>query len=310
VVITAAHEVEKHSALAFGRAVAENGAMQRRAFLRHGLTTLGALSAGAVAKGCRAGSACPKPTIPNPTIPDPTNPDPTMNLTIRRSAARGHADHGWLDSRHTFSFADYHDPAHMGFRSLRVINQDRVQPGRGFPTHPHRDMEIFSYVLEGSLEHKDSMGNGRVLRPGEIQLMSAGTGVTHSEFNPDRERGLHFLQIWIQPARRGLLPSYTEWKPGAAAAKAPNVVVISPDGRDGSAVIHQDAVVHRLRLAAGAAVEHEVAPGRGVWVQLISGRMRVGESVLEAGDGASTETPGILRLAADEALEALLFDLG
>jgi len=233
----------------------------------------------------------------------------TMQLTIRRAAERGHARHGWLDSQHTFSFADYHDPAHMGFRSLRVINQDRVQPGRGFGTHPHRDMEIFSYVLEGALQHQDSLGNGRVLRPGEIQLMSAGTGVTHSERNPSDREALHFLQIWIQPARRGLTPGYTEWKPDAAAAKRKDVVVISPDGRDGSAVIHQDAIVRRLRLDAGDAITHVVAPGRGTWLQLIRGRLQIGEHELQAGDGASTETAGTLSLRAIDPVEALLFDL-
>lgn len=233
-----------------------------------------------------------------------------MPLAIRRSADRGHADHGWLDSRHTFSFADYHDPRCMGFRSLRVINQDRVRPGRGFGTHPHRDMEIFSYVLEGALEHRDSMGNGRVLRPGQIQLMSAGTGVTHSEFNPSQTEPLHFLQIWIQPRTRGLVPSYTEWHPDAAQATAGKVVVISPDGRDGSAVIHQDAVVMRLRLAAGGSVEHVLAKERGAWLQLISGRVQVGGAQLHAGDGASTEEIGAFKIVAEEPAEALLFDLG
>lgn len=233
-----------------------------------------------------------------------------MRLTIRRSADRGHADHGWLDSRHTFSFADYHDPQHMGFRALRVINQDRVTPGMGFPTHPHRDMEIFSYVLEGALQHQDSMGNGRVLKPGEIQLMRAGTGVTHSEFNPSKSEGLHFLQIWIVPAQRGLAPSYTEWKPSEATTNAKDVVVISPDGRDGSAVIHQDAIVHRLRLAAGDALAHDVQPGRGVWLQLISGELRLGGETLRAGDGVSTEDAGSLAIAASQPSEALLFDLG
>jgi redox-sensitive bicupin YhaK (pirin superfamily) len=169
-------------------------------------------------------------------------------LTIRRANERGHADHGWLNSYHTFSFADYYDPAHMGFRSLRVINDDRVAPGQGFGTHPHRDMEIFSYVLEGALQHKDSMGNGSVLKPGQIQLMSAGRGVTHSEFNSSRDEPLHFLQIWIQPRERGLAPSYTEWRPNPAQANAPKVLVISPDGREGSATIHQDAEIYRIRL--------------------------------------------------------------
>ncbi|MCA8949176.1 MAG: pirin family protein [Planctomycetes bacterium] len=232
-----------------------------------------------------------------------------MTLTIRRSAERGHADHGWLDTYHTFSFASYYDPRHMGFRSLRVINQDRVEPGRGFSTHPHRDMEIFTYVLEGALEHKDSMGNGRVLRPDEIQLMSAGTGVTHSEFNPDPGEGLHLLQIWIEPNELGLTPSYTEWKPDGKAAASKDVVVISPDGRDNSAVIHQDAIVRRLRLAPGDEVAHEVAAGRGAWVQLVRGRLGIGDATLLPGDGASTETAGVLTLRAEQPVEALLFDL-
>ncbi len=240
---------------------------------------------------------------------DPTAA-PTMNLTIRRSSDRGHADHGWLDSRHTFSFADYHDPAHMGFRALRVINQDRVQPGQGFGTHPHRDMEIFSYVLDGALQHRDSIGNGRVLRPGEIQLMSAGSGVTHSELNPSGTDPLHFLQVWIVPQQRGLQPSYTEWKPTAAQRAAPDVVVISPDGRDGSAVIHQDAIVRRLRLPDGATTTHTIAPGRGLWLQLITGTLRAGSAELRAGDGASSETAGTVTVTAKEPAEALLFDLG
>jgi redox-sensitive bicupin YhaK (pirin superfamily) len=262
--------------------------MQRRTFLAGSAAALGALA------GRAAGSS--------PTI--------AMNLTIRRSSERGHAQHGWLDSRHTFSFADYHDPAHMGFRTLRVINEDRVQPGRGFGTHPHRDMEIFSYVLDGALEHRDSMGNGRVLEPGEIQLMSAGTGVTHSEFNPSATAGLHFLQIWIVPERRGLAPGYTEWKPTAAQQQQHDVVVISPDGRDGSATIHQDAIVRRLRLPAGATAVHTVAPGRGAWLQVIRGTLRAGADELRAGDGASTETAGTLTVTAADAVEALLFDLG
>lgn len=232
-----------------------------------------------------------------------------MTLTIRRSAARGHADHGWLDSHHTFSFANYHDPKHMGFRSLRVINQDRVHPGKGFSTHPHRDMEIFSYVLEGALQHKDSMGNGRVLEPGQIQLMSAGTGVTHSEFNPNADQGLHFLQIWIEPAQNGLEPSYTEWHPNEHNKDGKDVVVISPDGRDGSAKIHQDAIVRRLLLEPGDEIAHEVQTGRGTWVQLIHGKLDANDATLEAGDGASTEDAGTLKLVAKDKVEALLFDL-
>ena len=232
-----------------------------------------------------------------------------MNLTLRKSSERGHANHGWLDSHHTFSFADYYDPAHMGFRSLRVINQDRIAPGGGFPTHPHRDMEIFSYIVDGVLEHKDSMGNGRQLKPGQIQLMSAGLGVTHSEFNPSRTEPGHFLQIWIKPRAQGLKPSYTEWHPTPETEDAPKVLVISPDGRDGSATIHQDADVWRLRLKAGESVSHAVRSGRGVWLQLIKGTVAVNGTPLTAGDAASTEDAGTLAITASEDAEALLFDL-
>ena len=231
------------------------------------------------------------------------------SLKIRPAGERGHGFHGWLDSHHTFSFADYHEPEHMGFRTLRVINDDRVQPGMGFGTHPHRDMEIFSYVLAGVLEHKDSMGNGSVLRPGQIQLMSAGTGVTHSEFNPSKTEPLHFLQIWIQPRKRGLAPGYTEWHPTSKSAAAAKVLVISHDGRDGSATIHQDADIYRIRLAPGQSVTHELQPGRGVWLQIADGALTVNGVPLATGDGAATEEPGILTLTATESTEALLFDL-
>jgi redox-sensitive bicupin YhaK (pirin superfamily) len=230
-------------------------------------------------------------------------------LNIRRASERGHADHGWLKSFHTFSFADYYDPAHMGFRSLRVINDDRVAPGEGFGTHPHRDMEIFSYVLEGALEHKDSLGNGRVLKPGQIQLMSAGRGVTHSEFNPSRTEPLHFLQIWIQPRERGLTPSYTEWNPRTEHADAAKVLLISPEGRDGSATIHQDAHIYRIRLKPGQSVTHEVAPGRGAWLHVAEGELALNGVTLATGDGASTEEPGTLTLTATQPTEAILLDL-
>lgn len=230
-------------------------------------------------------------------------------LVIRRSDERGLADHGWLRSRHTFSFAGYYDPAHTGFRSLRVINQDVVAPGGGFPTHPHRDMEIFSYVLEGTLEHKDSMGNGRRLTPGQIQLMSAGAGVAHSEFNPSSKDPLHFLQIWIKPAAIGTKPSYTEWHPDPATAKAPKVLVISPDGREGSATIGQDAEVFRLRLDHGQSTTHELREGRGAWIQVVKGSLRVNGDTLHAGDAASSEAPGQWIIDASEPAEALLFDL-
>lgn len=234
----------------------------------------------------------------------------TDALTIRRAHERGHADHGWLNSHHSFSFAGYYDPDHMGFRSLRVINDDRVEPGRGFGTHPHRDMEIFSYVLEGALEHQDSMGNGSVLKPGQIQLMSAGSGITHSEFNPSSTEDLHFLQIWIHPEESNLEPSYTEWEPKPEHADEPKVLVISPDGRDGSATIHQDAEIHRLRLQPGQTVTHELAKGRGAWLQVAEGALVFNHASLATGDGASTEEPGTLTFAAAEPTEALLFDLG
>jgi hypothetical protein len=235
--------------------------------------------------------------------------DKEAMITIRKSNDRGHADHGWLKSQHTFSFADYYDPEHMGFRTLRVINEDRIAPGMGFGTHPHRDMEIFSYVLEGGLQHKDSMGHGSILRPGQIQLMSAGSGVTHSEFNPSRTDVGHFLQIWILPRERGITPSYTEWHPKPEHESAAKVLLISPDGRDNSATIHQDADVWRVRLEAGASVSHELLEGRGVWLQVTRGALTLNGESLKAGDGASTEDHGTLAITAVEAVEALLFDL-
>jgi quercetin 2,3-dioxygenase len=233
----------------------------------------------------------------------------TTELNLRRAGERGHADHGWLNTHHTFSFADYYDPAHLGFRSLRVINDDRVAPGMGFGTHPHRDMEIFSYVLEGALEHKDSMGHGRQLKPGQIQLISAGRGITHSEFNPSRNEPLHFLQIWIQPRERGLTPGYTEWHPKPEHTNAPKVLVISPDGRDGSATIHQDAHIYRVRLKPGQSVTHELVSGRGLWLQVAEGALSLNGVPMTTGDGASTEQPGAYTLAASRQTEAILFDL-
>jgi redox-sensitive bicupin YhaK (pirin superfamily) len=232
------------------------------------------------------------------------------NLTVRRSHERGHADHGWLDSYHTFSFADYYDPAHMAFRSLRVINDDRIAAGGGFPSHPHRDMEIFSYVLDGQLAHQDSMGNKRVLEPGQIQLMSAGKGVLHSEYNPSHGT-TRMLQIWITPRERGLEPGYTEWHPAPGTEAEPKVLVISPDGRDRSATIHQDADIYRVRLAPGESIQHELAAGRGLWLHVARGSARLGDLDLAGGDAVSSETPGMFEISAgSEPLEALLFDIG
>ncbi len=233
----------------------------------------------------------------------------TKPFTIRRSSERGHANHGWLDTYHTFSFADYYDPAHMGFRSLRVIIQDIVAPGAGFPTHPHREMEIFSYVVSGTIAHKDSMGNGRELQPGQIQLMSAGTGVTHSEFNPSRTEPLLLLQIWIQPNQNRLEPSYTEWHPPADSENNSKVLVISADGRENSATIHQDADIYRVKLKAGDSITHNLTNGRGLWLQLIKGELMTHEISLFPGDAASTEIPGTATFSATKDAEALLFDL-
>jgi len=230
-------------------------------------------------------------------------------ITIRKAADRGVADFGWLNSRHTFSFGDYYDTAHMGFRSLRVINEDRVEGGAGFPTHPHRDMEIFSYVLEGALAHKDSMGNERILKPGQIQLMSAGRGVTHSEYNPSKTEGMHFLQIWIQPRERGLVPGYTEWHPKPEHDTAPKVLVISPDGRDGSATIHQDADVYRVRLKSGQHIDHTLGEGRGLWLQVMRGAVTLNGVALDVGDGAQSVRAGDHVIKASQDAEALLFDL-
>jgi hypothetical protein len=231
-------------------------------------------------------------------------------LTIRRAGERGHAMHGWLDSWHTFSFADYYDPAHMGFRSLRVINDDRIAAGGGFPTHPHRDMEIFSYLLAGNLAHKDSMGNSRVLKPGEIQMMRAGTGVQHSEFNPSSTEPAHLLQIWITPDTRGLAPAYTEWTPAPGHENDVKTLVISPDGRDGSATIAQDASIYLLKLRPGDSTRHQLAAGRGLWLHIAKGSVTVNGLQLAEGDAVSLEEPGEIEITAtDSPAEAILFDL-
>jgi len=230
-------------------------------------------------------------------------------IAVRKSEDRGLADFGWLKSRHSFSFGEYFDPAQVGFRSLRVINEDRVAAGGGFPAHPHRDMEIFSYVLAGALEHKDSLGNGRTLKPGQIQLMSTGRGVTHSEYNPSSTEGTHFLQLWIVPREKGGDPAYSEWHPRPQHQDAAKVLVISADGREDSATIRQDADVYRVRLKAGTSTTHELRPGRGLWLQVVYGLVTLNGVVLQAGDGAAAEQPGLYTLVAEAGTEALLFDL-
>lgn len=232
-----------------------------------------------------------------------------MALTLRRSADRGHADFGWLDSRHTFSFGEYFDPRHMGFGPLRVINDDRVAPGAGFPTHPHRDMEIISYVLEGGLEHKDTLGTTSVIRPGDVQRMSAGTGVRHSEYNASDVEPVHFLQICIIPEREGLKPGY-EQKSFADAEKRDRLrLVASRDGRDGSLTVHRDVDLFVTRLSAGKAVTHEIAAGRGAWVHAARGSLTLNGEAIAAGDGVSLVGPATLTLRAEEESEALLFDM-
>lgn len=228
-------------------------------------------------------------------------------LGLRRSKDRGRADHGWLDSRHTFSFADYHDPNHMGFRALRVINEDRVQPGRGFGTHGHRDMEILSYVLEGALAHRDSMGSGSTLHRGDVQRMSAGTGVLHSEFNPSETEPVHFLQIWILPDQKGVVPGYGEKRFSEDDKRGRLRLIASPDGADESVSIHADVRVYASILARGESVTHVVRPGRHAWIQVAAGAVHAAGTSLEAGDGASTSDPG--EISMDGQGEIVLFDL-
>jgi redox-sensitive bicupin YhaK (pirin superfamily) len=230
-------------------------------------------------------------------------------LTLRRAADRGHADHGWLDSHHSFSFADYYDPAHMGFRVLRVINDDRVAAGGGFGTHAHRDMEIVTYVLEGALEHKDSMGNGTVMHPGDVQRMSAGTGVRHSEFNASKTDPVHFLQIWILPSKEGIPPSYAQQMFPESKKRGNLRLVVSPDGSDGSVTLAQDVRAYAAVLERGEKVEHLVRPGRHAWIQVAIGRVRLAEAALAEGDGASTSDRGPVTLEGEERAEVLVFDL-
>jgi redox-sensitive bicupin YhaK (pirin superfamily) len=230
-------------------------------------------------------------------------------LEIRRSADRGLADHGWLKSLHTFSFADYYDPRHMGFGPLRVINEDRVQPARGFGAHSHRDMEIISYVLEGGLAHKDSMGNGSTLRPGDVQRMSAGTGVTHSEFNASDRETVHFLQIWIEPNVRGVKPGYEEKRFDDASKRARLRLVASPDGRDGSVTIHQDASLYAALLDGDEAVEFTQRPGRRTYVHMARGSAQVNGQGLETGDALKITGEERVRIGRARGAEVLLFDL-
>lgn len=229
-------------------------------------------------------------------------------IVLRPGQDRGHARHGWLESFHSFSFGDYRDPNYMGFRGLRVINEDRVQPGKGFGTHSHQDMEILSYVLEGELEHRDSLGTGAVIRPGELQRMSAGTGVTHSEFNGSKTSVVHFLQIWLLPARKGVAPGYEQKAFAEEERRGRLCVVASPDGRFGSLTVHADAVVYAGVLARGEEATLRLAPGRHGWVQVARGKVTLNGHALSAGDGAGVVDEEVIRIEGGEG-EVLLFDL-
>jgi len=230
-------------------------------------------------------------------------------ITRRPSHERGHANHGWLDSYHTFSFADYYDPKHMGFRHLRVINEDRVQPKGGFGTHSHHDMEIITYVLEGSLEHRDSMGNQSIIVPGDVQRMSAGTGVTHSEYNPSHTEPVHLLQIWILPEKKGLPPSYQQWVFQPEEKRGALRLIGSRGGRDGSVTVHQDVDLFAALLESGELVWHTLPPGRHAWLQVVDGAVALNGTLLFAGDGAAVSDEDRLEITASKSSEVLLFDL-
>ncbi len=230
-------------------------------------------------------------------------------FSIRPAEERGLAEFGWLTSRHTFSFGHYHDPRHMGFRALRVINEDRVAPGAGFDPHGHRDMEIITYVLDGALEHKDSLGNGSVIRPGEVQRMSAGTDITHSEYNHSKTAPVHFLQIWIGPERSGLVPGYEQRNFPVADRRGTLTLVGSRDGRDGSVTVHQNVDLYASVLAAGETVSHALESGRHAWLHVARGTAKLNDHSMNEGDGAAVSDEERLDIAAETAAEILLFDL-
>jgi redox-sensitive bicupin YhaK (pirin superfamily) len=231
-------------------------------------------------------------------------------ITIRSSHDRGSAHFGWLEARHTFSFGNYYDPAHMGFGSLRVINEDKVQPSQGFPTHGHRDMEIITYILEGALEHKDSIGNGSIIRPGDVQRMSAGTGILHSEFNASQTDRVHLLQIWIVPEQIGLEPGYEQIHVPAAEKQGKLRLIGSPEGREGSVTIHQQADLYATHLRVNEQVAHTLRPGRQAWIQVARGAVELNDRLLSSGDGAAVVGESTIALkGVSEDAEVLLFDL-
>ncbi|MEL6130819.1 MAG: pirin family protein [Cyanobacteria bacterium J06633_23] len=231
-------------------------------------------------------------------------------ITIRTASERGNANFGWLDSRHTFSFGSYYDPAHMGFGTLRVINEDKVAPGQGFPTHSHRDMEIISYVVDGALEHKDSLGNGSVIRPGDVQRMSAGTGISHSEYNASKDSPVHFLQIWVLPEKQGIDPGYEQTYFSPEEKQGKLRLVGSNDGRDGSVTIHQNMNLYAARLTTGDQVNHRLPASRVAWVQVVRGAIALNGQSLSAGDGAAiTATESLAIQGQSNEAEILLFDM-
>lgn len=230
-------------------------------------------------------------------------------ITLRPASDRGHANHGWLDTYHTFSFANYYDPDHMGFRALRVINEDRVHPGRGFGAHGHRDMEIITYVLEGALEHKDSLGNGAIITPGEVQRMSAGTGIVHSEFNPSKTDSVHLLQIWILPNQQGLEPSYEQRMFPLAQKQSQLRLIAASDARDGAVKIHQDVDLYSSVLQAGDRLSYQLQPNRYGWLQVARGAVNLNGHALQAGDGVAINEAELLKINTDSGAEILLFDL-
>jgi redox-sensitive bicupin YhaK (pirin superfamily) len=230
-------------------------------------------------------------------------------IRVRKAAERGHFDHGWLETYHSFSFGDYYDPDHMGFRALRVINDDRVQPGQGFGMHGHRDMEIVTYVLDGALEHQDSLGNGSMIRAGELQRMTAGTGVRHSEFNPSDREWVHLYQIWLLPKRQGLKPSYEQLFVDTEQKRGRFRLVASPEGADGSLTIHQDARLYLATLLPGESIVHELHPGRAAWLQVLRGTVDFRGNQLSAGDGVAVTEENVLSVQGGVSSEVLLFDL-
>ena len=230
-------------------------------------------------------------------------------ITVREAGKRGHANHGWLDSFHSFSFADYYDAAHMGYGPLRVINEDRVQPGMGFGTHGHRDMEIISYVLEGQLSHQDNIGNGSVITPGDVQRMSAGRGVMHSEFNPSKTEGVHFLQIWIEPSTRGIPASYEQNRVEADAKRGKLALIAGPDNSGAAVTIHQDAKIYATLLDGSETVTHAIAPGRRAYVHVARGSVKVNGVALTAGDAVRIEDDARVTLSEGTGAEVLVFDL-